>query len=252
MRVLHPAVLLLLCLAIPATLAAQQPASLATIAQVSAAQPRPPVRDPQAVAILNKSLAAMGGAPADSVATGKITIVAGSLTTQGTVRVLTRGLNQSSEQIQTPDISSTVTYSSGKATEVQSSAASPLPLERAVTSQAPEFPSALLSAALVNPDLAYQFVGIEAVDGIQAAHVRFWNTFSSDPDLQQLADFTTTDLWISAGSALPYKLSYTQHEGGGDAPQAPVDIYYSDYRTVNGVLYPYLIKKSLKDRKSVV
>jgi hypothetical protein len=46
-----------------------------------------PVRDPQAVAALRQAFAAMGGRlPADTVATGTITIVEGSRTETGTIR----------------------------------------------------------------------------------------------------------------------------------------------------------------------
>src|ERR1700687_4223002 len=76
-------------------------------------QPPPPVtRDAQAVTLLQTSVGAMGGnVPSDSVATGSIKIVAGSQTSTGTIRILTRGTDQSSEQITLPEATRTVTYS---------------------------------------------------------------------------------------------------------------------------------------------
>ncbi|SRR6266403_781741 len=64
--------------------------------QSTSAQPR----DPQAIALLQSSVRAMGGSvPSDSVATGSVVVVAGSLTTSGTVRILTRGTDQTLEQL---------------------------------------------------------------------------------------------------------------------------------------------------------
>src|SRR5467141_1372305 len=73
-------------------------------------------RDPQAVTVLTQSIAAMGGSvPTDSVASGTVTLVAGSLTETGTIGILTRGVDQSSEQIQTPSVTHKIIYSRGQA-----------------------------------------------------------------------------------------------------------------------------------------
>jgi hypothetical protein len=62
-----------------------------------------PVRDAHAVTALQQAIAAMGGTmPSDSTATGTVTIVAGSETNQGTIRILTRGTQQTLEEVQTP------------------------------------------------------------------------------------------------------------------------------------------------------
>ena len=234
MRTPRPAlVLLLCCVLIPASLSAQQSTTAA------------PVSNPQALALIQKAFALMGGTfPSDSMASGTVTIVEGSLTTTGTIRILTRGSNQSSEQILTPDISDTVVYSQGLSQETAGSTSTALPLERAVTSLSPDFPVVVLGAALNNRDSVFQLVGSETVDGVAVQHARFWNSFASTSYLQQLAPLAVYDLWIDATSGLPFKLSYRQHEGGGDAPSAPVEVYYSDYRNVGGILFPYLVKKS--------
>jgi hypothetical protein len=101
-----------------------------------------------------------------------------------------------------------------------------------------------MCAALGNQDTVFQLVGPETVDGIAVQHARFWNSFASTSALQSLAPLAVYDLWIDASSGLPFKLSYRQHEGGGAAPSAPVEVYYSDYRNAGSILLPYLIKKS--------
>lgn len=103
MCLFRPGSLLVCSLLIPASVAAQQPP-----------------RDPQALAILQQSLVAMGGTvPMDSVATGTVVLVAGSLTENGTIRIVTRGSDQTAEQIQTSAGSRLVIYSRGFASEIQ-------------------------------------------------------------------------------------------------------------------------------------
>jgi hypothetical protein len=56
---------------------------------------QPPVRDPQAFALLQAAAAALARMPpGDSMATGSVTLAAGSTTDQGTIRVLTKGTSQ--------------------------------------------------------------------------------------------------------------------------------------------------------------
>ena len=59
-------------------------------------------RDPQAALLVAKAVMAMGGTvPSNSLATGTVELVEGSLQESGTVRILTRGLDQTREEFQT-------------------------------------------------------------------------------------------------------------------------------------------------------
>ncbi len=229
MHLFRPAAFVLSSLLVSVCLAAQQV----------------PQRDPQAVAILQQSLAAMGGSvPTDSVATGTIVVVAGSTTETGTIRILSRGADQSSEQIHTTTGNRAVIYSRGFANETRGTTVNSLQMELVVSSQSPDFPLPLFVGALSNSDFAFQYVGQETLDGSPVQHIRFWNTFSSKPRLQKVAEFSVKDVWVDAASGLPRKLSYDRRAGGGSAPRIPVAIFFSDYRNIGGVLYPFLIKKS--------
>lgn len=203
-------------------------------------------RDSQAAFVLQRSLAAMSQTlPADSVATGTITFVEGSKTSTGSVRILTRGLDQTSEELQLPDGTRTLTYSQGLATEILNSTANSLQQELAVTAQSTSFPLPLLGCALNNAETALQYIGIETLDGVQVHHIRFWSTFLSTPKLQPLAEFSTRDVWVDVATGLPRKLSYVRREARGSAPRIPVDVFYSNYQTVAGTVVPFSIQKSL-------
>ncbi len=202
-------------------------------------------RDAQAVVILQQSFVAMGGTvPADSVATGTITVVAGSTTETGTARILTRGVDQSAEQIQTTAGKRAVIYSRGQASEVQNASVRSLQMELVVTSQSPDFPLPLLAAALNNSDTAIKYVGLETIGGSTLYHVQFWNAFSANVRLQPLAPFSTRDIWIDSVTGRPNKLSYERRATRGSGPGVHFEVFFSDYRNVNGVLYPFLIQKS--------
>jgi hypothetical protein len=204
-----------------------------------------PQRDPQAVAALSSAIKALGGnPPADSVATGQVTLVAGSLTEAGTIRILTRGASQSLEDLQTSSTHRVVAYSNGFARQTDNSSSRPLQLELAVTSQSPLFPLPLLVGVLANPDFSFQYLGLESLDGAAAHHIRFWNTFASQPNLQHLAEFSARELWLDAATGLPLKLSYEQRAARGAAPRFPIDVFYSAYRNVGGVQYPFFIRKT--------
>ena len=238
MRVVRPFSILVasLLFSIPAT--GQQPPLVVSEANAP--------RDPQALAIVAKSMTALGGVvQPDSLATGRIELVAGSKRETGTIRIVTRGLDQTAEHIVTPEGQRAVIYARERATEVDGNSAKRLQLELVVTSQSPCFPLVLLAGALNSPDTAFEYLGQETLGGFAVHHIRFWNTFSSEPSLQYLAEFSVKDLWVDVTTGLVRKLSYDRRAAGGAEPRIPVEVFYSDYRNVGGVLYPFLIEKSL-------
>lgn len=200
---------------------------------------------PQAISILQQSVVAMGGTtPSDSTATGSITIVAGSLTENGTIEILTRGTEQSSEEIQT-DKSETVVYSYGQASRTVEGSLTELPMEQALTSQSPDFPLPLLVNALSNPDESYKYVGKETLNSASVQHMQMWSSFASVPAFQPLANCSIYDIWVDSSTYLPVKISFKNWWGRGATPRPQYDVFFSNYEKVGGVLYPFSIKKSL-------
>jgi hypothetical protein len=215
------------------------------IAQQANQTVTPPTRDPQAIAILQHAVAAMAiTVPADSSATGTVTVVEGSTTQTGSIHILTRGTSQTAETITLPDSQRAVVYSNGDAIETSGGQSANPPLQLIVTDQCADFPLPLVLSALNNSDEAFQYVGSETLNGILVQHVRVWNSFASKPLLSGLAPFSTRDIWLDPTSGLPLKLTYSRRAGGGAVPAFPVEIFFSNYTKVNGVLYPFGIKKS--------
>lgn len=203
-------------------------------------------RDAQAVGILRQSVAAMAAtAPTDSSATGIVTIVEGSTTQSGSIQILTRGITQTIETISLPDGQRSIVYSNGDAKEILGTQSENPPLELIVTDQSVLFPLPFLTALLGNADESIRYIGAETLNGSPAQHVQVSNTFASKPRLGKLASFSTTDIWFDASSALPLKISYFRRAGGGSVPAIPVEVHFSNYSRVSGVLYPFQIQRSL-------
>jgi hypothetical protein len=230
--------LLLVFLAIPASLSAQTVGPTSTSAT--------PQRDQQGTAILQQSVLAMAGAvPSDSVATGNVVTVAGGQNSQGNIQILTKGVTQTSVQMAMPDATRSTIYSNGQANNSIGGVVSTLSLELAVTTQASEFPLPLLAAMLQDPDTSIQYVGLESSNSHALYHVRVWDSFATKPDLLSLARVSARDVWIDSVTALPQHISYTRLAAQGAVPGIAVDVFYVNYQNHAGILYPSVIQESL-------
>jgi len=139
----------------------------------------------------------------------------------------------------------TIVYSNGQAAEIQGGTLTRLSLQASLGSQTPDFPLPFLLSALNDPEISLQYVGLEALNDVAVHHVRVWNTFSSTPALQPLANFTLADLWVDPSSNLPLRISYGRRDAEGATPTLRVDLSFSGYSNVGGVLYPFKIQKAL-------
>jgi hypothetical protein len=216
--------------------------------QSSPSATQAPQRDAQAVALLQQAIAAMAtSTPADSSATGTVTVVEGSTTQTGSIQILTLGTTQTSETLNITNGQRSIIYSNGDALETNATQSSNPPLQLIVTDQCPDFPLPLLQALLTNSDEAIKYVATETLNGQSVQHIQVWNTFNSQPNLQNLAlaPFSTRDIWFSSSSGLPVKIAYARRAGGGSVPSIPVEIFFSNYTNVNGILYPFQVNKSL-------
>jgi|SRR5579871_4239314 len=201
-------------------------------------------RDSQAVVALQQAITAMGGnAPADSVATGTVIVIAGSETDQGTVRIETRGNSQTSEQIQTSQGTKAEVFSNGEANEIAASGTMIQSANRAATSQSRDFPLPFLSGLLTNADESLQFVGVEQNGASSVVHLRAANTYASQPRLRVLSEFTPIDIWLDAQTALPARIAWIQRDGGGASPRIRRETWFSNWQSFTGVLYPTGIQK---------
>jgi hypothetical protein len=177
----------------------------------------------------------------DSVATGTITIVAGSSTDQGTIRILTRGTQQTLEEVQTPTGTHSVVFSNGEASETISGTATPLSMQRAVTIQCWYFPLPYLVSLLGNSDEAFTYIGVENLDGVAALHIQASDSYASNTQVQFLTPFTNTDIWFDEQTGLPIQVAYLRRDTGL-APRIRMEVQFSNFRSISGFLFPTTIQ----------
>jgi len=214
---------------------------------ISVAAQQPPLRDPQALAILAQSLTVIGGAtPGDSVASGNVTFYVGGEEEKATLRILTRGLRQYRQEVNTSSRQRVLTFSRGRASSHYGTDSEKLLSHNAVNDYCPYFPLASIMADLKNPDLAVQYLGAESIDGSPGHRVRLWNTFASNPEAAsaEIGRYTATEVWIDATSLLPRKLAFSVFAREAPNEPIPVEITYAAYGNFGGVLYPTRILKN--------
>lgn len=202
-------------------------------------------RDPTAIALAQKSVAAMAtNVPSDSSATGTITVVEGSTTQNGTISIQTLGTGNTSETINLPEGQRSVVFSYGFAKETNGTQTINPVVELMLTDQCTDFPLPILVAALNNADEGFQYIGQETLNGATVQHIQIWDSFSSQPRIQKLAPLSVRDVWLDGTSNLPVKIAYLRQAGRGAVSSIRMEVFFSNYTTVNGVQYPYLINKS--------
>ena len=202
------------------------------------------LRDPQALAIATQAYKVLGGTlPADSRAIGTYSRVAGSTEDSGTIEVLIRGWNQTSTKITNSDGTTEVVYSRGYAVQKDTSGVIQFSLEKSVSSMSAISPLTIIAAAVLDTSSTVQFVATESVNGTAAYHIR---VCLGSPDQNFTANINTLgtkDIWLATDSELPLEISYQTRDSFGNVP-IPVTYLFSQYKSVNSVLYPFQIQKS--------
>lgn len=207
---------------------------------------QPPVfrRDPQAITILAQAFKALGGTvPPDSLASGTFARVSGSTSDTGSIQILTRGYSQTAERLTVGGTTTSVVYSQGYSGQKNGSSTARFSLEKSLSSDSAMFPLITIAAAQ-DPTSGAQFVGNETVNGAAAYHLRIWRNLA-DKNFSGLSAFAIKDIWIDAASGLPLEVAFDMRDGDGSTPHIPVALFFSDYRSVSGILYPFQISKSL-------
>jgi hypothetical protein len=83
--------------------------------------------------------------------------------------------------------------------------------------------------------LAVSYLGRETFEGTEVEHLRF--VASSSNSLQMQA-WTQTELYLDAGTLLPFAMSYNDHPDDNVLVNIPVIVLYTNYARLSGVLLP--------------
>jgi hypothetical protein len=233
MKILRSAALLYVCALIPSSHGAQQ----------SAPAPAPSVeRDPQALALVQNSIAAMGGAAA--VSQVQNCIVTGSSIEASTNDVATVTFTWTYEGLQfrleNDEGSAThiLVSSGGSPQEFRGGAwFSAMPM-LARTNLAYHVPALVLLDELSSPTYSIIYVGSTTLNGIAAVHIQ---TRDDSDALGHV--FTVQDWYFDPTNGLPITVQYeipTATQGNNRSPLGSMN--FSEFKSVGGLLVPFRLQ----------
>jgi hypothetical protein len=202
-------------------------------------------RDPGATASLATAISSLArSVPADSVATGTVEVTLGAHSEKGTITIRTRGLTQTSETLVLPSGTQKFVFDGDMASDNLNGGPEVRSAELAASAQSPMFPLPLLANAYSDNAFSAADLGPEVLDGTSTNHIRLTRTYA-DRRLSDLAALSRRDVWLDAKSGLPQRVSYARRTATGAEAPIRVDVFLSDYRDVDGVMYPFTIRKDL-------
>jgi hypothetical protein len=215
-----------------------------------------PVASPEAEIIASRTIAALtNNSPlTDVTLRATVSRTVGTDNETGTSALIANGKGQSRVDLD---------FESGKTTETRylgngfafGSLASidgketPLAGQNCLTDPAWFFP-AFTSISDTNPTVVLSYVGIEQRKGVSVYHLRSYQAsndlalqFSPEDGLSQLTDLSTMDFYIDGTTFLPVAAVFNAHPDNNALTNIPVEIDYSNYQSVDGLMVPFRIQK---------
>ncbi len=241
MRVARLVLLFSIFAAIPTALLAQQTAQ--TIQ-----------RDPRALSVLQQSLAAMsvGGQLVTSVLlSGQVIQQRATDETQGQITLKFAGPDRFRQEVQLGTDSTTEIVNGSRAVELRDGQSKKWPYHSVLSQPLRYIPATSELATALSPLSRVLYLGQETLEGRPVHHVRVEKQFPGRPADKAaiLNNLTAVEFWLDATTLLPLKRAQTVPSRETVTITFPVEFYYSDYRTVNGVLLPFHVLMFVRGQK---
>jgi len=258
--------------------------SVSALAQQTTSTSSPPATsDPQAVALLQRSLAALtGGAPiADVTLTGAARRIAGSDDETGNAALIGTSAGDSKVALTLP---------SGDWTEIRNHSAVPLPggvptlppnvnvmpvtqttgiwsspdgskhaiaYHNAMTDATWFFP-ALTLAKIASSNYVLSYIGLESIEGESALHISVSQQFPQPPNStgapttgmsvsELMQHLSQMDVYFDPTTALPLVLAFNQHPDSNALMDISVKIRFSNYQNDGKMAVPLHVQKLLSN-----
>jgi hypothetical protein len=208
--------------------------------------------NPQALSFASQSIAALTGGSAigDVTLTGSVTWSGGATPETGAATLLASGTGESRMNF---------VFSSGTWTEIRdastgvalgqwiapSGAAGLFAFQNCMTDAAWFFPALGSLAAAQNVVLNY--IGQETRNGEIVQHIQSYisqaNPAGAKPSPQQLS---TMDFYLDATTFLPAAIIFNAHPDNSASGNLVIEVDFSTYQTLNGIMVPTRIQRSLQ------
>lgn len=206
------------------------------------------VNDPQALSYAALSINALTGGTAitDATLTGTVTWIAGSDKETGTATLWASGQRESrvefalsgGSRIEIRDAQTGVTKGKWIAPNDK---AGKFSFHNCQTDAVWFFPP--LSSLAPSPTLALSYAGQETYKGKSAYHLHSYVRQSTQHLTRWVKELSAMDFYLDATTMRPLAVMFNIHPDNNARSNVPVEVDYSDYRSISGVLVPTHIKK---------
>lgn len=247
MRIPRLSLTFLACLLVPAQLIAQQ--SSAPTVQ----------RDPQAVLLLQRSLAALTGTASvtDVTLSGNVTRIAGSDNDSGTVILKATAAEQVRIDLNLPSGQRSEVADISQAPPTGSWAGPdgtwhPTANHNLWTDPSWFFPTFLIGRVLSNAGYAISAADAETLNGVAVQHITVIQQSASSQLLPTLLQgLSKVDIYLNPSNLLPVAIASNIHADNDALTNIPVRIEFANYQAVQGVSVPYRIQKYIQNGLSL-
>lgn len=215
----------------------------------------PAPRDTSAVALLQRSLAALVGTSTvkDVTLTGSANYIAGSDSETGSATLKATAIGQGRVDL---------SLSGGQRSDVADVSQNPWagswcgpdgvwhPVVPHNLFSDPTwfFPAFLISRALSTPGYAISAADAETQNGIAVEHITVYvQAAPADPSPAVNQGLSRTDIYLNASTLVPVSISFNTHPDNNALANIPVQISFSSYQAVQGMSVPYHIQKYIQN-----
>jgi hypothetical protein len=214
----------------------------------------PTASDPQAVALASKAMAALTGGVAisDVTLTGTATRTAGSDVEEGSTTLKAKGTGESRVDLAT---------SAGTRSDVRNSTSGPAGFwvgldgtkhamvgHNCLTDASWFFPALSILSQASSTGVIATYVGQETRETTSVQHLRLVSQLSSTPDAASpLAALSSEDIYLDSTSLLPVAILFNTHPDNDAAVNITVEIDFSNYQKLSGVLVPTKVQQLLNN-----
>jgi hypothetical protein len=228
------------------------------VAQTPVSSPTVTVtRDPQAISLLQQSVAAMlnGTQVTDISMSGTAIHFAGSDNDTGTVILQAKGTTESKVAITLAGNTTTELRSFQDGAETGTSTGTDgksqtTAFHNCFTDSAWFFPAlSSVASAVANQGMNASYVGAETVNGISVQHVRVWQSIASPDEaaVTLIAHVSTMDWYLDGTSGLPMLARFTTHPTDNASLDQQAEVRFANYQAISGVMVPLHIQRLLNN-----
>jgi hypothetical protein len=219
--------------------------TLSSCPNLNSQQSAPP-RDPQALATVQKAVAALGGATLSQIRDASV---------QGSIKILTSSKNESltvlwedawgkgapsfRRESHFGTSTSVLVSGNGQLADSQDGIATKVPRHISFSCAAVHLPGIILASQLNNVAYSFKFLETTAVNGLSAIHVQ--SALTTDPISSALS---LQDWYFDSSNGLPLRVDYRIVNSPDLLNPGVVSMQFDVFRTVTGVLVPFRLTET--------